>query len=535
VLDYDTSADILYSPRKYDVGPDGLVKEPFRNPDNDQILTSTQFHAQNVYAVVMRTLARFEFALGRRLSWGFDGHQIKVVPHAFAEANAYYSRDEEGLLFGYFPGAGGHPILACLSHDVVAHETTHALLDGLRRRYTQPSSPDQAAFHEGFSDIVAILSVFSLPEVVGVLLDLAWGDDKSGPAGDRVAEKFTTPQALRESALFGLAEEMGQELAQVRGQPLRRSVTLSPSPDHYNKDPEFKEPHRRGEVLVAAVLNALVGIWSDRLKELRRDDTRGLNRARVAEEGALAADRLLTMAIRSIDYCPPVHMEFGDFLSALLTADYEMRPDDSQYHFRAGLRRSFAEFGIKPASPATEPEPGIWLSSAEGSDDAGLDSSRCHFEPLQRDADEVFRFIWENRKALDLVEGAYTRVESVRPCVRTGEDGFQLHETVAEYVQVLRLPARDLRRLARLEKPAGMSPDTEVLLYGGGVLLFDEFGQAKLHIHNRLGSRERQQQRLQDLFDAGYYASGASLRSSFSHLHRLRATNAATHAEESWL
>ena len=40
--------------------------------------------------------------------------------------------EDRGLFFGYFAQSNGKPIYTCLSHDVVAHETTHALLDGIR-------------------------------------------------------------------------------------------------------------------------------------------------------------------------------------------------------------------------------------------------------------------------------------------------------------------------------------------------------------------------------------------------------------------
>src|SRR5262249_8439957 len=199
----------------------------------------------------MRTLARFELALGRRCNWGSAGHQIHVAPHAFADANAFYSKEDRGIFFGYFMGIDGSPIFTCLAHDVVAHETTHALLDGLRGRYMEPSSPDQAAFHEGFADVVALLSLFSLQDVVRALLDLGQGGGKT------IDQKYLTRAALQNSVLLGLAEQMGGELSRVRGQALRRSVGLPPGKPYMSAKqyPEFVEPHRRGELIVAAVMN----------------------------------------------------------------------------------------------------------------------------------------------------------------------------------------------------------------------------------------------------------------------------------------
>ena len=118
----------------------------------------------------MKTLARFEFALGRRIPWSFKTHQLKVAPHGMADANAFYSPQVEGLVFGYFDCLSGEKVFTCLSHDIIVHETTHALVDALRERYMDPSTPDQAAFHEGFADVVALLSVFAQREIVEHLL-----------------------------------------------------------------------------------------------------------------------------------------------------------------------------------------------------------------------------------------------------------------------------------------------------------------------------------------------------------------------------
>ena len=105
--------------------------------------TDAVFHHQMVYAVAMSTFAIFRNALGREPTWGFPNQRLSLVPHASQEANASYSRQKQSLEFGWFrvkpESAGKLPpnglVFACLSHDIIAHELTHALLDGMRVRF----------------------------------------------------------------------------------------------------------------------------------------------------------------------------------------------------------------------------------------------------------------------------------------------------------------------------------------------------------------------------------------------------------------
>ncbi len=491
VVDYDASQRLLYEPA--DLGKDG---DRFESAPDRTLLANPAFHAQNVYATIMRLLARFEAALGRRAAWGFNGHQLHVSPHAFAEANAFYAEEIRSLLFGYFPAQNGETVFSCLSHDIVAHETTHALLDGLRDSYTLPSVPDQAGFHEGFADIVALLSVFGLPEIVSALLR------RGRRTGDRVDVADLTKAKLKKSALLGLAEEFGSEASRFRDEVLRRSVRRPPEKGALDK-PEFDEPHLRGEILASAVLNAFVSVWRERLDSWLPHHERKVRIDRVAEDGADAAQHLLTMAIRALDYCPVIDMTFGDFLSAMLTADYELLPDDGKYKYRRTLRDQFGQWGIPPASARLDPkhhgpppEEGAWGRPLEAD---RLSYDTVHRESLQRHPDEVFRFLWDNREPLGVSDKAYTHVESVRPCVRVGPDGFVLRETVAEYLQSLDIEARQLGSM-RIRKPQDMPGSTPIRIFGGGVLVFDEFGHLKYHVRKRLDDEKRQQQRLDYLW-----------------------------------
>jgi hypothetical protein len=207
VVDYDTTTKTAQHPVKL-TDPHGQFVDRFKDPakngiSDDELESDPAFWAQNVYAIAARILAVFERYLGRRLPWSYGSHQLYLVPNAMAEANAYYASELHAVLFGYITRPTGKVVRSCLSHDIVAHEVTHAILDGLRPRYVEPGLPDQLAFHEAFADLVALLSVFSLPEV----LDQQLGEeDRSG----RIAASALTAEAIEQSVFLGVAEQFGR-------------------------------------------------------------------------------------------------------------------------------------------------------------------------------------------------------------------------------------------------------------------------------------------------------------------------------------
>ena len=506
VVDFDASTG------KYLKHP-GLPNDDAFADAQDRVLeTDFAFHAQQVYAAASKTLSTFESALGRRLSWGFSGHQMYLVPHAFAEANAYYSYEDRALLFGYVPAGDGEPTYTCLSYDVVVHETAHAVLDGLRGRFLEPGLPDQAAFHEGFADIVALLSVFSMRPVVEQALGKA---DKDG----RIKRRQVEREALRASVLTGVAEQIGQVLSQGRG-ALRRSALTAP-PEDWAELPQFQEPHRRGEVLVAVVLDVLLDIWVKRLEPLLSPDQGSkvltLDRARAAEEGAKAAAQLLNMLIRGLDYLPPVDFEFDDLLDAVLLADMELVPDDD-LGYRDMLVARFEAVGVRRSrgrvTDVLEAEvPPHYLG--------------FNFSALRADRDEVFRFLWQNAFRLGVSMKHYTVVESVRPSQRIGPDGLIVAESVATYVQLLELSAGELEGTSELAIPESLDPATPLQLLGGGTLVFDQFGRLKLHIHKNIDDWRRQLRRVEYLHRTGRsdtkrrlgFSDGAARGQTFAELH----------------
>ena len=360
VVDRDPASDAVYAPvdlnRPEILASDGLAPSE----------TNPQFHQQMVYAVAMTTIKNFERALGRKVMWSpvemidangrhsFENvRQLLVYPHALRDQNAYYSPDRKALLFGYFNASPadsalylpGGIVFSCLSHDIIAHETTHALLDGMYSRFLEPTHPDTAGFHEGFSDIVALLQHFTHPEIV------------------RNQVKLVRGALDAENLLAKLAVEFGQSTGEYRS--LRDAIGRTVNGQWQRQEPAFSdyetqlECHDRGALLVSAVFEAFLTIYKNRTADLLRIATGGTGIlpngdihpdlvGRLADEASKTASQVLNMCIRALDYCPPVDLNYGDYLRALITADKELVANDDK-HYRVAFINAFRKRGIIPA------------------------------------------------------------------------------------------------------------------------------------------------------------------------------------------
>ncbi|HET9530350.1 MAG TPA: peptidase S8, partial [Blastocatellia bacterium] len=325
-----------------------------------------QFHQQMVYAVAMKTVEHFERALGRPVLWrpkpnpknanddsGFV-KQLAIRPHALRQANAYYSPQEVALLFGYFEAGADDPgdhmpgsrVYSCLSHDIIAHETTHAILDGMYRRFNEPTNLDVLALHEGFADIVALMQHFTIPEVLG--------QEIGRTRGDIEAESMLGSLAVQFGRATGGRGALRNAIGKMEGGVWKRLV---PDPSDLQKR---LTPHSRGAVLVAAVFDAFISIYKARIADLLRIYTGGTgvlpNGAihpdlvqRLADEAAKSANHVLNMCIRALDYLPPMDVTFFEYLRALITADFDLVSDD-RHNYRVAFVESFRRRGIYPAN-----------------------------------------------------------------------------------------------------------------------------------------------------------------------------------------
>jgi len=214
------------------------------------------FDAVHTYAVVRQTFTMYQHALGSPLPWqwntGGNTDPLSVFPHGLCNTmNAFYSRNQKALRFGDFikPGAPPHSprVFTCRSLDIVAHETGHAVLDGLKPQWIPVNNPLQTGgLHESFGDLTAVfLALCQLDQVEATIAQ-------------------TKANLYDKTCLADLAEECGLALGKPNG--------LRNADNDFTLSEVGNEVHAISQVFTGAIYDILADIFAFERKPAKRDD-----------------------------------------------------------------------------------------------------------------------------------------------------------------------------------------------------------------------------------------------------------------------
>ncbi len=408
VFDYNVDRDVVFAP--------ATPRKDGSFPDYE--LDDMRFHQLNTYAIAARFTELVELELGRPLRWGFEGSRLLVVPHAGTLENAFYSAESHSLQFYSFMGNGRRrrTYHTALAHDIVAHETGHAVLDAVRPRYYEPFEPETSALHEAVGDLCAILAALS----------------------HDVIRRRVVGSLDRLNLLSEIAEGFEEDGAPGWGS-IRSLVNATPS-DWKNTF----EPHDLSLKLSSTIYLALRKLHQALMR-------RGLSRLQALHTARTVIQR---MVVRALDFLPPADCTIAEYAEALLAADRSVHPRDAG-GFRAIVRGVLAGRGL--------------VSKRE----AGLDESRWTGyppswpRPSVRDA---YLFLNANRRRLALYPHADQRdfvvrdVQLKRLPASPGD--------VAQIAIVYEYPV-DVKLGPKEAEAFG---EQWITLRGGGTLVFDALG-----------------------------------------------------------
>ncbi|MGD2040838.1 MAG: serine protease [Anaerolineae bacterium] len=441
VVDYDADRDHLEKAAQWDRKNRRFY---FEEKDKKVPITKAhrdrkQFHQVNAWAIVQSVLNMYEatWVLGRSAPWAFEGNRLIIVPHAGYLANAFYDRSSKSLQFYYF-GPEDKRVYTCLSHDIIAHETGHAILDGLRPLYFEVSSLQTAAFHEFVADMTAIMISLLNNELRWEVAKLSQGD------------------LNKDTIIAALAEEFGHY---ATGRPhLRTAINDKTMADVATSN----SPYPWSEVLTGAMWDILSAMFAQyRMKTKKNTGKQPTDR----EALLWAVNRFRRIAFQPLDFLPPADVQFSDYACAVLRADELVDPADDD-GYRRLMKDAFEARGI---------------DCAEGEEQ----TERLHFyaydiDRLSRSRTDAYHFLHENRRQLCIPAGQDIAVFDLYRTDKTVMGGGRLpREIVLQYGWREDVPLKG-------SEFGSLNGETMSLLCGG-TLIFDERGNL-LHWVRRPGS-----------------------------------------------
>lgn len=439
VVDYNAETNTVAEPTPW-------IEEQLRY-DVQEEAADFKFHQVNVWTIVAKTLDFFENrrVMGRPVPWGFDSNRLLVIPHAGVMRNAFYDRRSQTLQFYYF-GTPEAPIFTCLSHDIVAHETGHAILDGIRPYYHEISSVQTAAFHEFLADLTAILAALDYTSVRSVLIEATNGD------------------LTKRNILADLAEEFGKEASARYGPAQRQYLRTAHNKKTMKSVQDETEPHQVSEVMTGAMFDILAQMTELHITNRLKDDPTLAKEPeefkRIAQRAlADAHSRFTRIALRALDFCPPVDVQFIDYARAILVADELAYPVDGM-GYRKKIEDCFKARGLADLE-AEKPPYSVDL--------------RWKYDIVQmaQSRTAAYHFLNDNRQALRIPPFRDLEIADLYATDKVVEANRSLpREIILEYVWREEVVLVDEYNPGRFRRWRG----ERIPLLCGGTLVFDDRG-----------------------------------------------------------
>ncbi len=264
-----------------------------RNANGDFIFSGStpEGDCTHTFAVTRMTLMLCQRSLeGTSIPWAWNAggntDPLCVQPQSFTGANAFYSRSGRALRFGYFSQADGQSRHMCRSLDIVAHQTGHAILDGLKPGWISTSNlPQTGALHESFGDLCAIFLAMTQPDQAEGIVALTRANlhDRNYIAANR--DESGAALGIR----FGLRSADNDLRVSQAGNEVQ---TLS-------------------QVFTGAVYDCLSDIFA--FEEYRQRATKDASQVLVE-----TARHLWRMYLQAVIKCPPVGATFADVTNRML-------------------------------------------------------------------------------------------------------------------------------------------------------------------------------------------------------------------------
>lgn len=193
-----------------------------------------------------------------------------------------------------------------LSRDIVAHETGHAILDGIAPDLLDAITPQALALHEAIADLTALLMAFASSTLRETVLEQNGGS------------------IARPSAFNLVAEEFGNALK--GGRPLRNFANNSSLVEGPDLEVVSRtQPHELSQVMSGALFPVMLKMHEEMTA---RFEAEGMDHLPASGKAlGICSLQFGRIMLRALDYLPPGEVSFRDYAWAVVASDTVSNPD----------------------------------------------------------------------------------------------------------------------------------------------------------------------------------------------------------------